>query len=108
MCMSSSYAVMAGFMSTAFPVRVRYSAISLSYQVCAALAGGLTPLIGTLLAHRYPGAWWPLAVFYSVLAGVSLVCIGTLERRKRGAAHGVVEAAQAFAGAADAGKHAEM
>jgi hypothetical protein len=46
-----------------------------------------------LLAHRYPGAWWPLAVFYSVLAGVSLVCIGTLERRKRGAAHGVAEAA---------------
>ncbi|NPT44829.1 MFS transporter [Paraburkholderia sp. 1N] len=95
MCMSSSYAVMAGFMSTAFEVRVRYSAISLSYQVCAALAGGLTPLIGTLLAHRYPGAWWPLAVFYSCLAGVSLVCISTLERRKRGEARGVVEVPQA-------------
>jgi len=92
--MSSSYAVMAGFMSTAFAVRVRYSAISLSYQVCAALAGGLTPLIGTLLAHRYPGAWWPLAVFYSCLAGVSLVCISTLERRKRGTARGVVEVAE--------------
>jgi hypothetical protein len=38
---------------------------------------------GTVLAHRYPGAWWPLAVFDSSLAGVSLVCIGTLERRKR-------------------------
>jgi hypothetical protein len=74
-------------------VRVRYSAISLSYQVCAALAGGLTPLIGTLLAHRYPGAWWPLAVFYSCLAGVSLICISTLERRKRGVARGVADAA---------------
>ncbi|WP_144110643.1 MFS transporter [Paraburkholderia sp. BCC1886] len=82
MCMSSSYAVMAGFMSTAFPVRVRYSAISLSYQVCAAVAGGLTPLVGTLLAHRYPGDWWPLAVFYSFLAGVSLVCISVLGRRR--------------------------
>jgi hypothetical protein len=46
-----------------------------------------------LLAHRYPGAWWPLAVFYSCLAGVSLACISTLERRKRGAARGVVEVA---------------
>ena len=82
MCMSSSYAVMAGFMANAFAVRVRYSAISLSYQLCAALAGGLTPLIGTILAHRYPGQWWPLAVFYSVLAAISLICITTLERKR--------------------------
>jgi MFS family permease len=82
MCMSSSYAVMAGFMTNAFPVRVRYSAISISYQCCAALAGGLTPLIGTLLAHDFPGQWWPLAVFYSALAGISLVCIAVLQRRQ--------------------------
>jgi hypothetical protein len=50
--------------------------------LCAALAGGLTPLIGTVLAHRYPGQWWPLAVFYSVLAAISLICITTLERKK--------------------------
>jgi MFS family permease len=82
MCMSSSYAVMAGFMANAFPVRVRYSAISLSYQLCAALAGGLTPLIGTILVHRYPGQWWPLAVFYSVLAFITLACITWLERKR--------------------------
>jgi MFS family permease len=82
MCMSSSYAVMAGFMANAFPARVRYSAISLSYQLCAALAGGLTPLIGTILVHRYPGQWWPLAAFYSVLALITLVCISWLERKR--------------------------
>jgi MFS family permease len=92
MCMSSSYAVMAGFMANAFAVRVRYSAISLSYQLCAALAGGLTPLIGTILAHRYPGQWWPLAVFYSVLAAISLICIMTLERKKPAAAQATAEA----------------
>ncbi|WP_179402453.1 MFS transporter [Burkholderia guangdongensis] len=86
MCMSSSYAVMAGFMSNAFDVRVRYSAISLSYQLCAALAGGLTPLIGTLLAHRFAGQWWPLAAFYSALAAVTLVCIATLARGRRASA----------------------
>ncbi|WP_322005414.1 MFS transporter [Paraburkholderia tropica] len=82
MCMSSSYAVMAGFMTNAFPVRTRYSAISISYQCCAALAGGLTPLVGTVLAHAYPGQWWPLALFYSALAAVSLVCIAVLQRRQ--------------------------
>ena len=82
MCMSSSYAVMAGFMTSVFPVRVRYSAISLSYQLCAALAGGLTPLIGTVLVHQYAGQWWPLAAFYSVLAAITLVCISTLARRR--------------------------
>lgn len=92
MCMSSSYAVMAGFMANAFAVRVRYSAISLSYQLCAALAGGLTPLIGTVLAHRYPGQWWPLAVFYSVLALISLICIATLERKKMAPAQARAEA----------------
>jgi MFS family permease len=82
LCVSGSYSVMAGFMTDVFAVRVRYSAISLSYQLCAALAGGLTPLIGALLAHNYPGKWWPLALFYSGLSFITLVCIATLQRRK--------------------------
>ncbi|TDV27258.1 MFS transporter [Paraburkholderia caballeronis] len=82
MCMSSSYAVMAGFMTDVFPVRVRYSAISLSYQCCAALAGGLTPLVGAVLAHAFPGQWWPLAGFYSVLAAISLGCLTALRVRR--------------------------
>jgi len=83
MCMSSSYAVMAGFMTNVFAVRVRYTAISLSYQLCAALAGGLTPIIGTVLAHHFAGQWWPLAVFYSMLAAVSLLCITRLDLRRQ-------------------------
>ncbi|SAK55030.1 transporter protein [Caballeronia hypogeia] len=82
MCMSGSYAVMAGLMTDAFDVRYRYSAISLSYQSCAALAGGLTPIIGTVLAHAWPGQWWPLAVFYSALAAVSLLCLLGLQTNK--------------------------
>jgi hypothetical protein len=63
---------------------VRYSAISLSYQVCGAVAGGLTPLVGTILAQRFHGEWWPLAVFYTLLAGVSLVSIIAVDARQRG------------------------
>jgi MFS family permease len=80
--MASFYSVIAGFVSGVFPVRVRYSAISLSYQVCGAIAGGLTPLAGTWLAHRFVGQWWPLAVFYTCLAGISLSCIVALDALK--------------------------
>ncbi|RAS38787.1 MFS transporter [Paraburkholderia bryophila] len=81
-CMASFYSVIAGFVSGVFPVRVRYSAISLSYQVCGAIAGGLTPLAGTWLAHKFVGQWWPLAVFYTCLAGISLSCIVALDALK--------------------------
>ncbi|WP_322059544.1 MFS transporter [Paraburkholderia sp. J63] len=86
-CMASFYSVIAGFVSGVFPTRVRYSAISLSYQVCGAVAGGLTPLVGTWLAHRYAGQWWPLAVFYTCLAAVSLLCIVGLDARRASQAH---------------------
>ncbi|WP_322033269.1 MFS transporter [Paraburkholderia sp. J76] len=86
-CMASFYSVIAGFVSGVFPTRVRYSAISLSYQVCGAIAGGLTPLVGTWLAHRFVGQWWPLAVFYTGLAGVSLLCIVALDARRHEHAH---------------------
>ncbi|AQH01650.1 LysR family transcriptional regulator [Burkholderia sp. KK1] len=81
-CMASFYSVIAGFVSGLFPVRVRYSGISLAYQVCGAIAGGLTPLVGTWLAHRYTGQWWPLAIFYTCLAGISLLCIVALDARR--------------------------
>ena len=80
-CMASFYAVIAGYVSGMFDTRVRYTAISLAYQICGALAGGLTPLIGTWLAHEYAGQWWPMAVFYSLIAALSLVCVLALSRR---------------------------
>ncbi|WP_025126280.1 MFS transporter [Pseudomonas sp. PH1b] len=80
-CMASFYAVIAGYVSGMFETRVRYTAISLAYQVCGALAGGLTPLVGTWLAHRFIGQWWPMAVFYSLIAAVSLICVLALARR---------------------------
>ena len=64
-----------------FDTRVRYTAISLAYQVCGAIAGGLTPLIGTWLAHTFTGQWWPMALFYTLIASVSLVCVLALSRQ---------------------------
>ncbi|CDN57635.1 Putative transporter protein (plasmid) [Neorhizobium galegae bv. officinalis bv. officinalis str. HAMBI 1141] len=74
------YAVIAGYISKIFPTRVRYSAISIAYQFCGAAAGGLTPVLGTVLAENYKGEWWPLALFASALAGVSLICVTLIKR----------------------------
>lgn len=78
--LSAVYAVIAGFMSAAFPTHLRYSGISIAYQLCATVAGGTTPLIGTMLAQRYQGQWLPLAMFFSTLSVVSLIGIVGLAR----------------------------
>ncbi|AYQ42574.1 major facilitator family transporter [Burkholderia aenigmatica] len=78
--LSAIYAVIAGFMTPAFPTRVRYSGISIAYQLCAMVAGGTTPLIGTMLAQQFRGQWLPLAAFFTLLSFVSLVGIVGLGR----------------------------
>jgi MFS family permease len=83
--LSALYAVVAGFMAEAFPTNVRYSGISISYQMIAALAGGTTPLIGTMLAQQYAGEWFPLALMFSFLSLLSFigVCGITVLRKKQ-------------------------
>ncbi|MFY2999014.1 MFS transporter [Achromobacter xylosoxidans] len=81
--MAAIYSAMAGYISAAFPAHVRYSGISLSYQLCGAVAGGMTPLIGTWLTYHYPGQWLPLAIFYSTLSAITLVSIWALAGHKR-------------------------
>jgi hypothetical protein len=82
--LSATYAVIAGFMTPAFPTQVRYSGISIAYQLCATIAGGTTPLIGTMLAQNYKGEWLPLALFFTVLSAVSLIGIVGLGRYRKG------------------------
>ncbi|CAJ0796396.1 Fosfomycin resistance protein AbaF [Ralstonia psammae] len=72
---SGYYAIIAGFVSGMFAARIRYTAISLAYQVCGAFAGGLTPLLATVLADRFFPQWWPMAVFYACFAALSLLCV---------------------------------
>jgi MFS family permease len=72
------YAAISGFCASLFPTDVRYSAVSIAYQGCGAIAGGLTPLLGTVLAEWFPGNWVPLATAYAGAALISAVCVGIL------------------------------
>ena len=66
---SAHYGVMASFVAELFPTRVRYSGISLSYQLCGALTGGTAPLVATALLGASGGAYWPVAL---LLTGAAL------------------------------------
>lgn len=82
--LSAIYAVIAGFMTYAFPRHLRYSGISIAYQLCATIAGGTTPIIGTMIAQRFQGQWVPLALFFTILSTVSLIGIRGLARLQHG------------------------
>ncbi|MET8326517.1 hypothetical protein [Streptomyces sp. NPDC005181] len=46
------YAALAGMLASRFPARLRYTGISLCYQLCGTLLGGTTPIIGQFLLNR--------------------------------------------------------
>ncbi|CCH08687.1 Permeases of the major facilitator superfamily [Achromobacter xylosoxidans NH44784-1996] len=76
--MGAYYAVIAGFVSDSFPTAIRYTGISMAYQLSGAIFGGLTPMLGTVLAENFKGQWWPLAVLFSVISLLSLVSVMAL------------------------------
>lgn len=73
--MGAYYAVIAGYVSDSFPTAIRYTGISMAYQLSGAIFGGLTPLLGTVLAENFKGQWWPLALLFSAISLLSLVSV---------------------------------
>lgn len=69
---SLMYAAQPAIMAEMFPTRMRYSGVSLGYQVTAIVAGSWAPLIGTALLRQYE-AWLPIALYVFVSGGISLV-----------------------------------
>jgi MFS family permease len=67
------YAALAPFLPKVFPVNVRYSGISLSYQICGAVFGGTTPLVGLWIAKKYGVQWGPLALMFATIAGITFI-----------------------------------
>ncbi|MDO5492411.1 MAG: MFS transporter [Nesterenkonia sp.] len=71
--------------SEVFTTRVRYTGVTLGYQIGAAIAGGTAPLIATWLLSQFDNAWFPIAVYLMILAAISLVAVlaaGSVTRRE--------------------------
>src|SRR5690606_14509020 len=69
--------------SEIFSTRVRYTGVTLGYQIGAAAAGGTAPLIATWLQARFDGAWWPIAVYLVFTALLSIAAVSLAGRAAR-------------------------
>lgn len=68
------YAPQPAIMAEMFPTRMRYSGVSLGYQVTAIVAGSLAPIIAVWLLKTY-GSGIPVAVYLACAAAVTLVAV---------------------------------
>ncbi|GAA2102071.1 MULTISPECIES: MFS transporter [Brevibacterium] len=76
------YAGQPAIMAEMFPTRMRYSGVSVGYQVTAIVAGSFAPIIATWLL-RETGSSVPIAIYLAVAAAISLVAL-VFTRETRG------------------------
>ncbi|HEY3687528.1 MAG TPA: MFS transporter [Streptosporangiaceae bacterium] len=67
------YGIQAAFFSELFSTEVRYSGISLGFQLATVLGGALMPTIASLLIASSGGATWSVSVYITVLVVITLV-----------------------------------
>lgn len=75
------YAGQPAIMAEMFPTRMRYSGVSLGYQVTSIIAGSLAPIIATTLLRQF-GTWVPISIYISVACLITLVAVVTLRETK--------------------------
>lgn len=80
---SMAYGTLAAMFSELFGANVRYSGASLGYQGAAIFAGGLAPLVATLLLKFSGGASWVLALYLTAMAAISLLSISLIAETRR-------------------------
>ncbi|MEA5154604.1 MFS transporter [Raineyella sp.] len=75
------YAGQPAIMAEMFPTRMRYSGVSLGYQVTSIVAGSLAPIIATALLSTY-GSWVPIALYLALSCVVTLVAVVSLKETR--------------------------
>ena len=76
------YGPQAAFLSELFGTKVRYSGVSVGYQLASIVAGGLAPIVGVWLYTQYGG--YAVAVYVALSAVVSVLAVATYgETRQR-------------------------
>ena len=68
-------AVLGTMFSEIFKSNVRYTGITLGYQIGAALAGGTAPLLATFLLKTFDGSYVPIAVYIILTGIISLIAV---------------------------------
>ena len=87
------YAGQPAIMAEMFPTRMRYSGVSLGYQVTSILAGSLAPIIAAALLQRFE-SWVPVAIYIMIACAITVVAVVTLTET-RGASLREIDAVDA-------------
>jgi MFS transporter, MHS family, shikimate and dehydroshikimate transport protein len=72
---ASMYGPMSAYFAELFGTRVRYSGVSLGYQLASIIGGGLGPLINVYLVAAAGGEFWPVVAWMVVLCLITLVSV---------------------------------
>lgn len=72
------YAPLAAMFAELFDTRVRYSAMSLAYQLAAIAGGAVTPILATSLYARFHTNVW-IATYMAATCAVALACVVRLK-----------------------------
>lgn len=75
-------AVLGTMFSEIFSAEVRYTGISLGYQIGAAVAGGTAPLVATALLAKFDNSYVPVALYIIFTAVISLIAIWAVKDRQ--------------------------
>ena len=67
---SAMYGPQAAFITELFPTRIRYSGVSIAYQLTSIVAGSLAPIIALWLYREYDSAM-PVAIYVGVTCAIS-------------------------------------
>ncbi len=68
------YAPQPAIMAEMFPTRMRYSGVSLGYQVTSIVAGSLAPLIAVKLLELYDSPV-PISIYLAAACGITLIAV---------------------------------
>ncbi|WJP97358.1 MFS transporter [Macrococcus bovicus] len=75
-------AVLGTMFSEVFSKEVRYTGVTLGYQIGAALAGGTAPMIAEYLMGRFNHSYVPVAIYLMVIAAISITAVLSIKRHK--------------------------
>jgi MFS family permease len=88
---AAMYGAQGALFANLYPVKVRYTGLSLTQQVGATLGGGLSPLIGAALLAAGGGRWQWLVVYCVGVAVMSSLAATRLKQGERPRVVGAVE-----------------
>lgn len=75
-------AVLGTMFSEIFKSNVRYTGVSLGYQIGAAAAGGTAPLIATALLGAFNNSYVPVAIYIIFTSLISLISVMFVRKKK--------------------------